>query len=411
MKTLVALVALVAAGLAVAAPSCAPPPEYNVQSYGAKGDGVTNDGPAIQAAIDAAAPSHGTVFFPPGIYQLVLPAAERKAAVTVKTGETLHGPGAVLRTNTVGRSQYDALLGIGDSSTPAPGVTLEDLTFDGQEHDPAIGYEWTMGVNVFPGTTDLHITGTHTRYLAGDGISAGEITPGAGVARVTVDHNEAVGDSGQAFAFTDTAGTISITDNSVHDNMQVGGNGQNTTEAIWALNDTTNVTIARNTVTSWGNVFIIGSSGVLDSNTVTAAPGAGNLGTMMNVAGNGVLAENNTIDANGATQIKGVVVENPFSSSPSDGVTIRNNTIKRFSGTNDGILLVTATTHLTVDGNTVNGGTNVSPTYPDFFAPQNNVSQCTIMNNHLDSNTPSVAYWENLTSCTVSGNTHNGVPF
>jgi polygalacturonase len=41
----------------------------NVLDYGAKGDGVTNDTAAIQAAIDAA---HGTqqVFFPAGTYKV-----------------------------------------------------------------------------------------------------------------------------------------------------------------------------------------------------------------------------------------------------------------------------------------------------------------------------------------------------
>jgi len=42
--------------------------EVNVRSHGAKGDGRTKDTRAIQAAIDAAGRSHGTVYFPPGEY-------------------------------------------------------------------------------------------------------------------------------------------------------------------------------------------------------------------------------------------------------------------------------------------------------------------------------------------------------
>ena len=43
--------------------------EYNVRDHGARGDGRTLDTRAIQSAIDAAARSGGTVFFPPGDYR------------------------------------------------------------------------------------------------------------------------------------------------------------------------------------------------------------------------------------------------------------------------------------------------------------------------------------------------------
>ncbi len=48
---------------------------FNVVTYGATGDGTTNDQKAIQQAIDACAGSGGTVLFPPGTYvtgQLIL---------------------------------------------------------------------------------------------------------------------------------------------------------------------------------------------------------------------------------------------------------------------------------------------------------------------------------------------------
>jgi hypothetical protein len=44
---------------------------YNVKDYGAVGDGVTNDGPACQAAVNAADDAGGgIVFFPPGTYNV-----------------------------------------------------------------------------------------------------------------------------------------------------------------------------------------------------------------------------------------------------------------------------------------------------------------------------------------------------
>jgi len=42
---------------------------YNVKSFGALGNGVADDGAAIQAAITAAAVAGGTVFFPPGVFR------------------------------------------------------------------------------------------------------------------------------------------------------------------------------------------------------------------------------------------------------------------------------------------------------------------------------------------------------
>jgi hypothetical protein len=41
---------------------------FNIRDYGAIGDGVHNDGPALQRAYDAAELAGGTVYFPPGTY-------------------------------------------------------------------------------------------------------------------------------------------------------------------------------------------------------------------------------------------------------------------------------------------------------------------------------------------------------
>ena len=56
--------------------SCAVPdgvvPVYNVKDYGVKGDGVTDDAPAIQALLDSVMEwGGGTVYFPNGRYRLV----------------------------------------------------------------------------------------------------------------------------------------------------------------------------------------------------------------------------------------------------------------------------------------------------------------------------------------------------
>ena len=63
----------------------------DVKDYGAKGDGVTNDAAAIQAAVDAGA-TGGTVYFPAGTYRCT-------SDITVGNSVTLRGAGdlSVLR--------------------------------------------------------------------------------------------------------------------------------------------------------------------------------------------------------------------------------------------------------------------------------------------------------------------------
>ena len=63
----------------------------NVKDYGAAGDGVVMDGPAIQKAIDHCARSGGTVYLPPGIY--LSGSLELKSNVTlhISAGATLLG--------------------------------------------------------------------------------------------------------------------------------------------------------------------------------------------------------------------------------------------------------------------------------------------------------------------------------
>lgn len=45
-------------------------PQFNVKSYGAQGDGITDDKAAIQLAINAASVTGGVVYFPPGTYMV-----------------------------------------------------------------------------------------------------------------------------------------------------------------------------------------------------------------------------------------------------------------------------------------------------------------------------------------------------
>ena len=58
--------------------------QFSVRDHGARGDGRAKDTRAIQAAIDAAAPSGGTVYFPPGDY--VSGTVRLRSHVTLRLG-------------------------------------------------------------------------------------------------------------------------------------------------------------------------------------------------------------------------------------------------------------------------------------------------------------------------------------
>ena len=68
--------------------------ELNVRDFGAVGDGVTNDGPAFQAALDALATAGGgTLFVPAGQYAITTPVSKNFAglasSITIKGVESL----------------------------------------------------------------------------------------------------------------------------------------------------------------------------------------------------------------------------------------------------------------------------------------------------------------------------------
>ena len=94
-----------------------PSQPINVKTFGAKGDGVTNDTSAIQAALNAMPTSNGLLYFPPGTY-IVNP-----LTLTGKYNFTLRGDGretSILKLNTTG-----TLLTISGSNF----ATIKDMSF------------------------------------------------------------------------------------------------------------------------------------------------------------------------------------------------------------------------------------------------------------------------------------------
>jgi parallel beta-helix repeat protein len=95
---------------------------YNVKIYGAQGDGSSDDSVAITAALAAAAPVKGTVFFPPGTYLISRP-------ITPSADVTVAGAGrrsSMIKAGSGFRQNGNGLIQI---VAPANRVIVRDLGF------------------------------------------------------------------------------------------------------------------------------------------------------------------------------------------------------------------------------------------------------------------------------------------
>jgi putative cell wall-binding protein len=123
---------------------------FNVRNYGAKGDGATDDTAAIQAAINAAASSSGTVTFPEGTFKITS-TIHPKSNITIRgagAGETILTMGAQSATNYMMYTENVSNFSLSDLSFRAPGYTgnvnalylpgaqncnADNLSFDGMD--------------------------------------------------------------------------------------------------------------------------------------------------------------------------------------------------------------------------------------------------------------------------------------
>ncbi len=132
------LSALLAGQLALVSPAkaqTAPPPpgSYNVKDYGARGDGITNDTNAIQAAIDSLPSAGGTLYFPAGIYIVKASAAETYSILQLKQKQTrVFGGGVGISTIKVADNcpTYLWLMSGSRTGIDLTGLEICDLTFD-----------------------------------------------------------------------------------------------------------------------------------------------------------------------------------------------------------------------------------------------------------------------------------------
>ena len=98
---------------------------YNVKEYGAKGDGVTDDLAAIQAAVNAVGPTTGggVVYFPPGRYRVSGPIEITKHCTTLRG--TVLGQNNSIGTEIVGFKNHDVVR----ATTNISFITMENIGF------------------------------------------------------------------------------------------------------------------------------------------------------------------------------------------------------------------------------------------------------------------------------------------
>jgi parallel beta-helix repeat protein len=187
-----------------------PPQEVHVvTAYGAKGDGVTNDAPAIQASLDAAGRAGGgIVLFPPGIYQI-------EDTLSYSTNLTLQGTDssvAIIRNATTRRANQRMLAprAIGVSN-----VRIADLTFD--QRADAYGETPDQMLLSVDGTTNVAVTrcvfrNVQTVAIWCDSIG-GTVTANHSVTqcRVTSSYGDGFSYFGKCMVFTIQANLIEQT--------------------------------------------------------------------------------------------------------------------------------------------------------------------------------------------------------
>jgi polygalacturonase len=120
----------------------------NVRDHGAVGDGVTDDGDAIQAAIDAGAANGRAVYFPTGTYLI-------SQQLNLHTGTVLEGAGRTSIIKLVGGYTENIDMIATANGDGTHDVTIRRLVVDGNKENISTEATWT--IDTAPWTTCLHL--------------------------------------------------------------------------------------------------------------------------------------------------------------------------------------------------------------------------------------------------------------
>ena len=246
-------------------------PTVNVRSFGAVGDGVTDDTAAIQSAFDSL-PNGGTIEIPDGTY-LVYASGEVGALRPYSHQHVKLSTHAIVQAAPTDAIAYEVL-----QISYVDDVSVTGGTFIGDRasHLGTTG-EWGHGVTV-RSSTNVTLEGITSREFWGDGFYIGRhyMDP-PGSEHVTVRHVIADHNRRQGLSITDASDVL--VENSTFEH-QVGTAPQSGIDLEPSLPERTctNITLRGNTVEnnrSYG-ILLVGTSGPTYGNTVTENRVTGN---------------------------------------------------------------------------------------------------------------------------------------
>jgi hypothetical protein len=161
---------------------------FSVTSYGAKGDGVTDDGPSIAEAITAAIATGGQVTFPCGEFSL------QSVTGAAPAGRSLLYFKGARNLQLVGQGHCSHLV------TTIPQTSV-------------LEFEDSTGISI----GSLHITALNVHFHEKYGMEGGSAVRFSGVNKGNIDHVEVDGAAGAALYLTKGAANILVSNNFVHD--------------------------------------------------------------------------------------------------------------------------------------------------------------------------------------------------
>jgi Ca2+-binding RTX toxin-like protein len=158
---------------------------FNVKDFGAKGDGVTDDTAAVQAALNAAdAAGGGQVYAPAGIYAMSVqtnPRGQSQAAMFIRENTEFFGDGmgaTVFRLIDGSNEDVDGFLRT-PTSEVNNNIVMRDFTIDGNRantQQEVIGF--LVGIKPFNkgGNSDITVDSVEARDFSSYGFDPHEIT-------------------------------------------------------------------------------------------------------------------------------------------------------------------------------------------------------------------------------------------